>query len=168
MSRVFLANEKSLDRKIVLKVIPRELAAAVMLDRFRREVQLAAQLQHPHILPLFSAGEINGLPYFTMPFVNGESLRKKLAGGGTPPIPDTIRILREVASALAYAHHCEIVHRDIKPDNVLMSHGSAIVMDFGVAKAIQASMRERDDALTSEGLAIGTPAYMSPEQAAGD
>jgi len=168
MSRVFLANEKSLDRKIVLKVLPRELAAAVMLDRFRREVQLAAQLQHPHILPLFSAGEINGLPYFTMPFVNGESLRKKLAGGGTPPIPDTIRILREVASALAYAHHCEIVHRDIKPDNVLMSHGSAIVMDFGVAKAIQASMRERDDALTSEGLAIGTPAYMSPEQAAGD
>ena len=168
MSRVFLANEISLDRKIVLKVLPRELAAAVMLDRFRREVQLAAQLQHPHILPLFSAGEINGLPYFTMPFVNGESLRKKLGGGGTLPIPDTIRILREVASALAYAHHCEIVHRDIKPDNVLLSHGSAIVMDFGVAKAIQASIRERDNALTTEGFAIGTPAYMSPEQAAGD
>jgi eukaryotic-like serine/threonine-protein kinase len=168
MSRVFLASEISLDRKIVLKVLPPSLAAAVMLDRFRREIQLAAQLQHPHILPLFSAGEVEGVPYFTMPFVSGESLRTRLGAGGVLPISDTIRILREVASALAYAHQSGIVHRDIKPDNVLLSHGSAIVMDFGVAKAILAATRLAEDPLTSEGYAIGTPAYMSPEQAVGD
>ena len=168
MSRVFLAHEVSLDRKIVLKVLPSELAGAVMLDRFRREIQLAAQLQHPHILPVFSSGEVNGLPYFTMPFVNGESLRKQLGGAGGLPIGDTVRILREVASALAYAHRCGIVHRDIKPDNILLSHGSAMVMDFGVAKALHAALRPTDEALTSEGHVIGTPAYMSPEQAAGD
>jgi serine/threonine protein kinase len=168
MSRVFLAHEVSLDRKVVLKVLPPGLAAAVMLGRFRREIQLAAQLQHPNILPLFSAGEVNGVPYFTMPFVNGESLRKRLGKGGGLPIPETIRILREVASALAYAHQCDIVHRDIKPDNVLMSHGAAVVMDFGVAKAIQAAIDQSDSRLTSEGYAIGTPAYMSPEQSAGD
>jgi serine/threonine-protein kinase len=168
MSRVFLANEIALDRKIVLKVLPADMAATVMLDRFRREIQLAAQLQHPHILPLFSAGEVNGVPYFTMPFVNGESLRKKLGAGGRLPVADAVRILREVASALTYAHQCDVVHRDIKPENVLLSHGSAIVMDFGVAKAIQASTRQKDNALTSEGFAIGTPAYMSPEQSAAD
>lgn len=168
MSRVFLANEVSLNRKIVLKVLPSELAGAVMLDRFRREIQMAAQLQHPHILPVFSSGEVSGLPYFTMPFVIGESLRKQLGASGGFPIADTVRILREVASALAYAHRCGIVHRDIKPDNILLSHGSAMVMDFGVAKAIHAAMRPNDNALTSEGLVIGTPAYMSPEQAAGD
>jgi serine/threonine-protein kinase len=168
MSRVFLANEISLDRKIVIKVLPSELAGAVMLDRFRREIQLAAQLQHPHILPVFSAGEVDGLPYFTMPFVNGESLRKQLSEAGGFPISDTVRILREVASALAYAHRCGIVHRDIKPDNILLSHGSAMVMDFGVAKALHAALRPNDASLTSEGLVIGTPAYMSPEQASGD
>ncbi len=169
MSRVFLANETSLDRKVVLKLLPRELAAAVMLDRFRREIQLAARLQHPHILPLFSAGEVDGLPYYTMPFVNGESLRKKLGqGGGGLPITDIFHTLREVASALTYAHRCDIVHRDIKPDNVLLSHGSAMVLDFGGAKAIQAATRERDEVLTSEGFAIGTAAYMSPEQSAAD
>jgi len=168
MSRVFLANEVSLNRKVVLKVLPSELAGAVMLDRFRREIQLAAQLQHPHILPVFSSGEVNGLPYFTMPFVNGESLRKQLGAAGGLPIGDTVRILREVASALAYAHRCGIVHRDIKPDNILLSHGSAMVMDFGVAKAIHASIRPSEEALTSEGIVIGTPAYMSPEQATGD
>ncbi len=168
MSRVFLANEISLDRKIVIKVLPSELAGAVMLDRFRREIQLAAQLQHPHILPVFSSGEVDGLPYFTMPFVNGESLRKQLGPGGGFPIGDTVRILREVASALAYAHRSGIVHRDIKPDNILLSHGSAMVMDFGVAKALHAALRPNDASLTSEGLVIGTPAYMSPEQASGD
>lgn len=168
MSRVFLANEVALDRKIVLKVLPSALAATVMLDRFRREIQMAAKLQHPHIVPLFSAGQVNGIPYFTMPFVNGESLRRKLGRGAGLPIPEAIRILRDVASALAYAHQCEIVHRDIKPDNVLLSHGSAMVVDFGVAKAIHASIRDADDAQTSEGFAIGTPAYMSPEQSAGD
>jgi TolB-like protein/Tfp pilus assembly protein PilF len=168
MSRVFLANEVSFDRKVVLKVLPAELAGAVMLDRFRREIQLAAKLQHPHILPVFTAGEVNGLPYFTMPFVNGESLRRQLGEAGRLTVGDTVRILREVASALAYAHQCGVVHRDIKPDNILLSHGSAMVMDFGVAKAIHAAIRPTEDALTSEGFVIGTPAYMSPEQAAGD
>ena len=168
MSRVFLAHDNSLDRKIVLKVLPAEMAATVMLDRFRREIQLAAQLQHPHIVPLFSAGEVDGVPYFTMPFVNGESLRKKLGHGGSLPISECVRILREVASALAYAHQYGVVHRDIKPENVLLSHGSACVTDFGVAKAIRAAQRKTDGDLTSAGIAIGTPAYMSPEQSTGD
>jgi len=168
MSRVFLANEIALDRKIVLKVLPSAFAASVMVDRFRREILLAAKLQHPHIVPLFSAGQVNGIPYFTMPFVNGESLRRKVGRGTGLPVPEVRRILREVASALAYAHQCGIVHRDIKPDNVLLSHGSAMVVDFGVAKAISASLRDADETHTSEGFAIGTPAYMSPEQSAGD
>jgi serine/threonine protein kinase/tetratricopeptide (TPR) repeat protein len=167
MSRVFVANEIALDREIVLKVLP-SFAATVMLDRFRREIQMAAKLQHPHIVPLFSAGQVNGIPYFTMPFVNGESLRRKLGRGTGLPIAETTRILREVASALAYAHQCDIVHRDIKPDNVLLSHGSAMVVDFGVAKAIHAAILDADETHTSEGFAIGTPAYMSPEQSAGD
>ncbi|MCR4340051.1 MAG: protein kinase [Gemmatimonadaceae bacterium] len=166
MSRVFVAHEAALGRKVVVKVLPPDMAAAVNIDRFRREIQMAAQLQHPHIVPLLSAGETQGLPYFTMPFVKGESLRAKLARGGELPVSESVRVLREVASALSYAHENGVVHRDIKPENVLISGGSAMVTDFGVAKAVSAS--SGGASLTSLGVALGTPAYMAPEQATAD
>ena len=168
MSRVFVAEETALHRKVVIKVLPREAAAQVSLERFKREILLAAKLQHPHIVPLLTAGESNGLPYFTMPFVDGESLRVRLARHGELPVNHAIRMLREIASALAYAHEHGIVHRDIKPDNVLLSGGSAMVTDFGVAKALSASSHAEHGGLTSLGVALGTPAYMSPEQASAD
>jgi serine/threonine-protein kinase len=168
MSRVFLARDNSLGREVVIKILPPEMAAAVSSQRFRREVQLAANLQHPHIVPLLSAGETNGLPYFTMPYVKGESLKAHLLKVGELPLSEAIRILREVASALAYAHENNIVHRDIKPDNVLISGGSAVVTDFGVAKALTASSDVTGSSLTSMGVALGTPAYMAPEQATAD
>jgi len=168
MSRVFVAEETALDRKVVIKVLPPETAAQVSLERFKREILLAAKLQHPHIVPLLTAGESNGLPYFTMPFVDGESLRVRLARHGELPVNHAIRMLREIASALAYAHEHGIVHRDIKPDNVLLSGGSAMVTDFGVAKALSASSTAEHGGITSLGVALGTPAYMSPEQASAD
>ncbi len=168
MSRVFVAHETALGRKVVIKVLLPELAAGVSVDRFRREIQLAAQLQHPHIVPLLSAGEFEGLPYFIMPFVSGESLRARMMRSGELPIPESVRILRDVVSALAYAHSFGVVHRDIKPDNVLISGGVAVVTDFGVAKAVTASSGSSGVPLTSFGLALGTPAYMAPEQASGD
>ena len=168
MSRVFVAEETALHRKVVIKVLPREAAAQVSLERFKREILLAAKLQHPHIVPLLTAGESNGLPYFTMPFVDGESLRVRLARHGELPVNHAIRMLREIASALAYAHEHGIVHRDIKPDNVLLSGGSAMVTDFGVAKALSASSHAEHGGLTSLGVALGTPAYMAPEQASAD
>src|SRR5437016_9547160 len=168
MARVFVAEETALDRKVVIKVLPPETAAQVSLERFKREILLAAKLQHPHIVPLLTAGESNGLPYFTMPFVDGESLRARLARHGELPVNHAIRMLREIASALAYAHEHGIVHRDIKPDNVLLSGGSAMVTDFGVAKALSASSNAEHGGMTSLGVALGTPAYMSPEQASAD
>ena len=168
MSRVFLAEELALGRRVVVKVLPSEMAAQVSLERFKREILLAAKLQHPHIVPLLSAGDANGLPYFTMPFVEGESLRARLARHGEFPVSDAIRILREIVAALAYAHERGIVHRDIKPDNVLLSGGSAMVTDFGVAKALSASSNADHGGVTSLGVALGTPAYMSPEQATAD
>src|SRR5881628_4240472 len=168
MSRVFVAAETALDRKVVIKVLPPETAAQVSLERFKREILLAAKLQHPHIVPLLTAGESNGLPYFTMPFVDGESLRVRLARQGELPVNEAVRMLREIASALAYAHEHGIVHRDIKPDNVLLSGGSAMVTDFGVAKALSASSNAERGGLTSLGVALGTPAYMAPEQASAD
>jgi serine/threonine protein kinase len=166
MSRVFLAHETALGRKVVIKVLLPELAAGVSVDRFRREIQLAAQLQHPHIVPLLSAGEAEGLPYFIMPFVTGESLRARVARDGELPIAETVRILRDVVSALVFAHARGVVHRDIKPDNVLLSGGVAVVTDFGVAKAVSVSAEHAAVGnLTSLGVALGTPAYMAPEQA---
>jgi tetratricopeptide (TPR) repeat protein len=165
MSRVFLAEELALSRQVVIKVLPPEMGAGVNQDRFRREVQLAARLQHPHIVPLLSAGSAGDLLYYVMPFIEGESLRVKLAREGELPVTDAARILREVTDALAYAHEKGVVHRDIKPDNVMLSSGHALVTDFGVAKAV--SEAAGGTSLTSLGMALGTPAYMSPEQATG-
>jgi serine/threonine-protein kinase len=165
---VFLGVERALDRRVVVKVLPAEMAGHLSVERFRREINIAARLQHPHIVPLLSSGEMLGLPYFTMPFIDGESLRARLARDGPPPLSETIRILREVASALAYAHEHHVIHRDIKPDNVLLSSGAAMVTDFGVAKALHAAGSSGSFGTTSAGVAIGTPVYMAPEQAVAD
>src|SRR5687767_7418735 len=169
MSRVFVADETSLGRKIVIKVLPPELAAGVNVDRFKREIQVAARLQHPHIVPVLSAGEFEELPFYTMPLVDGSSVRARLANGPLS-ITETVNILREVARALAYAHANGVVHRDIKPDNVLLTGGSATVTDFGIAKALSAARVEGPESptRTARGSSSGTPAYMAPEQAAGD
>ena len=168
MSRVFVARERQFDRMVVLKVLPAELHGLTALERFRREISVAARLQHAHIVPLLSAGDARGVPFFTMPLIEGESLRARLAGGAELPLAEAVRILREVASALAYAHEHGVVHRDIKPENVLLSGGAAMVSDFGVSKALSASTSESASGLTSVGLALGTPEYMSPEQASAD
>ena len=168
MSRVFVAEDRALERPVVIKVLHPELAAGVNVDRFKREVQLLARLQHPHIVPILSAGEADGLPYYVMPFVRGESLRARLERGPLAPA-EAAGLLADVAKALAAAHAEGIVHRDIKPDNILVSGGAAVVADFGIAKALS-SARLREDAgtLTSLGTSLGTPAYMAPEQVAGD
>src|SRR3989454_300394 len=166
MSRVFLAEEMELARRVVIKVLPPEMAAGVSIDRFRREIQLAAALQHPHIVPLLHAGHVGDVLYYTMPLIEGESLRTKLARDGALPIADSVRILRDVVDALAYAHRYGVAHRDIKPDNVLISAHHAVVTDFGVAKALGEATGETS--LTSVGVTLGTPAYMAPEQAAAD
>jgi serine/threonine-protein kinase len=170
MSRVFVAEDVALGRRVVVKVLPSEVLSSVSRERFRREIALVAGLQHPLIVPLLTAGELEGVPYFTMPLVDGETLHARLRRSGELPIEDTIRLLREVASALAYAHRKGLVHRDIKPDNILLTEDHAIVSDFGVAKALTAATAGDDGthALTSVGIALGTPAYMAPEQAAAD
>ena len=164
MSRVFVAEEVALGRKVVVKVLPPEMGASVGAERFRREIQLAASLQHPHIVPLLAAGHSDDLVWYTMPLIEGESLRTRLAREGELPVPEVVRLLRDVADALAYAHQHGVVHRDIKPDNVLITGHHAVVTDFGVSKAIAAATGEAG--LTSVGVALGTPAYMAPEQAA--
>ena len=165
MSHVFLAEELALGRRVVVKVLPAHFAGSVSIERFRREISVAARLQHPHIVPLLAAGEIEGLPYYTMPYIEGQSLRARLARGELP-IAETISLLRDVARGLEYAHAKGVAHRDIKPDNVLIAGTSAMITDFGVAKAI--SEATEHTGLTSSGIAVGTPAYMAPEQAAAD
>ena len=166
MSRVFVATEKSLNRQVVVKVLPYEMAAGVNRERFRREIQLAAQLQHPHIVPLHAAGSSGDLLYFTMPYIEGESLRHALHENVKFSPREVVRILHDVSDALAYAHSRGVIHRDIKPGNVLRSGSHAVVTDFGVAKAISAALPSVG--MTTSGMAIGTPAYMAPEQLAGD
>ncbi|MEP7064554.1 MAG: protein kinase [Gemmatimonadota bacterium] len=169
MSRVFVAEETALGRSVVVKVLAPELAAGVNVERFRREILLAARLQHPHIVPLLTAGETSdGLPYFTMPFVEGQALRGAMEKRGALSVAEAIRVLRDIAEALGYAHAHGVVHRDLKPENVLLSGGSAVVTDFGVAKALSAATEEGSGTFTSAGVALGTPAYMAPEQAAAD
>jgi len=166
MSHVFLAEEVRLGRQVVVKVLPPEMAAGVNVDRFEREIHLAAKLQHPHIVPLLTAGSEGTLLYYIMPRVEGRSLRARLVHEHELPVNEVVRILRDVCDALAYAHGHGIVHRDVKPDNVLLSGKHALVTDFGVAKAVSSSSGA--GTLTSLGMALGTPAYMAPEQAAGD
>jgi serine/threonine-protein kinase len=168
MSRVFVAEDTALARPVVIKVLHPELAAGVNVDRFKREVQLLARLQHPHIVPILSAGEVDGLPYYIMPFVRGESLRARLDKGPMAPA-EAAGLLADVAKALGAAHSEGVVHRDIKPDNILISGGAAVVADFGIAKALStARLKEDSSTLTSLGTSLGTPAYMAPEQVAGD
>jgi serine/threonine-protein kinase len=164
MSRVFVATDKALGRKVVVKVLPPELTAGVNRERFRREIQVAAQLQHPHIVTLLSAGEDGELLYYTMPYIEGESLRHSLEKGPLA-VRDVVRILHDVVDALAYAHARGVIHRDIKPGNILRQGSHALVTDFGVAKALNAATIS---GITSAGMVIGTPSYMAPEQLAGD
>ncbi|HEX9166541.1 MAG TPA: serine/threonine-protein kinase [Gemmatimonadales bacterium] len=162
MATVYLAHDLKHDRQVALKVLKPELSAAMGTDRFPREIHIIAKLQHPHILPLYDSGAVDGLLYYVMPFVEGESLRARLARVGRLSIAETVRLLHDIADALAYAHAQGIVHRDIKPDNVMLSGRHASVTDFGVAKAVRASA---GDKLTTVGIAVGTPHYMAPEQA---
>ncbi|HUQ18626.1 MAG TPA: protein kinase [Gemmatimonadaceae bacterium] len=168
MSHVFVARDEALGRDIVIKVLPRELAAEMSAERFAREIKLAAALQHPHVLPVLSAGVADRLPYYTMPFVRGESLRVAM-NNKSLSTDDALAVLRDIARALRYAHGEGVVHRDIKPENILLSSGSAVVVDFGIAKALSASRTEAPGGtLTLVGTSMGTPQYMSPEQAAAD
>ena len=168
MSRVFVAEEVRLKRKVAIKVLSPELAQGLSVDRFEREIQTVAGLQQANIVPVLTAGDTEGLPFYTMPYVDGESLRARL-GRGPLAVTEVIGVLRDVSKALAYAHRNGVVHRDVKPDNVLLSEGTAVVTDFGIAKAISAARTFGVGAtLTQVGTSIGTPAYMAPEQAAGD
>ena len=172
MSRVFVARDERLDRRVVIKLLPPQVTATISAERFKREIMLAAGLQHPNIVPVLSAGEFGTLPYFIMPFIDGESLRARMMRGPLS-VRETVTILKDVVRALAFAHGRGIIHRDIKPDNVLLAAGAAVVTDFGVAKALSASRQKQGvqtsaPTMTGVGTSLGTPAYMAPEQAAAD
>ncbi|HEY7636502.1 MAG TPA: protein kinase [Gemmatimonadales bacterium] len=165
MATVYLAQDIRNSRQVAVKVLGPELASAIGTGRFNREIEIAARLVHPHIVPLFESGVAEGLLYYVMPLIEGESLRGRLAREGALPVEDVVRIAREVGGALNFAHQHGFVHRDIKPENILLQAGTAYLADFGIALAVQGADQER---LTNTGLSLGTPAYMSPEQASGD
>ena len=164
MAVVYLARDLKHDRQVALKVLRPELAASIGTDRFLREIRIAAKLTHPNILMLIDSGEADGLLYYVMPYLEGESLADRLVRERQLPIEDALQITREVADALSHAHSQGVIHRDIKPENILFEGGHAVVTDFGIARAVSAAGGEK---LTETGLAVGTPAYMSPEQAMG-
>ena len=169
MSRVFVARETALDRLVVIKVLAPELTATLSAERFKREIMLAARLQHPNIVPLLASGMAGQSLFYTMPLVDGESLRERIDRERPMAPADIIRILEEVSSALAYAHGEGIVHRDIKPENVMFFHSRAVVLDFGIGKALTVAARDDDEGrITQAGVSLGTPTYIAPEQAAGD
>ena len=165
MATVYLAEDLKHHRQVAIKVLKPELAAVLGPDRFLREIEIAAHLTHPHILPLYDSGEAAGLLYYAMPYIAGESLRDRLKREKQLPLGDALRIAREVADALTVAHSQSLVHRDVKPENILLGGGHAVISDFGIARAITEAGGDR---LTATGVAIGTPEYMSPEQATGE
>src|SRR6202011_869458 len=172
MATVYLAHDKKHDRKVAIKILHAELSAVLGAERFLQEIRVTANLQHPHILGLIDSGligedvgELKGRPYYVMPYVEGESLRQRLDKEQQLPVSDSVRIATEVASALDYAHRHNVIHRDIKPENILLHDGSAIVADFGIALAVTQAGGAR---ITQTGLSLGTPGYMSPEQAMGE
>jgi serine/threonine protein kinase len=167
MATVYLAEDLRHRRKVAVKVLRSDLAATLGPERFAREIEIAAQLQHPHILPVLDSGDAGGFLFYVMPYVDGESLRDRLKRQGQIPVSEAVRLLSEIADALAYAHAHGVVHRDVKPDNVLLSGRHVLVADFGVAKAVSQASGALP-ALTTAGLAIGTPTYMAPEQATAD
>ncbi len=174
MSRLFLAADTSLDRQVVIKVLPPDFSSALSAARFKREIDLTAHLQHPHILPVLAAGAKDGLMYYVMPFIAGESLRHKLEYEKILPVVEACRLLREVADALAYAHEQGVVHRDLKPENILLQGNHAILADFGIAGALMAAQggtgehKANEERLTGTGMSVGTPGYMAPEQLVGE
>ncbi len=165
MATVYLAQDLKHDRKVALKVLRPELAAVIGAERFLSEIKTTANLQHPHILPLFDSGEADSFLFYVMPYVEGETVRDRISREKQLPVADAVRITSEVAAALDYAHRHGVIHRDIKPENILLHDGSALVADFGIALAASKAGGTR---MTETGMSLGTPHYMSPEQAMGD
>lgn len=169
MALIFVARDEALGRDVVVKILMPDLAATLNVERFTREIKLVAKLQQANIVPVLTAGAAGALPFYSMPFIEGLTLRQRMQRGPPPSLSESVRILGDIARALEYAHEHGVVHRDIKPENVLLSGGTAVVTDFGIAKAINAAQTQpHGRILTGAGSSVGTPGYMSPEQAAGD
>ena len=168
MATVYLARDLRHEREVALKVLHPDLTESLGRDRFTREIHLAARLTHPHILPLYDSRAVGGFLFFVMPVMQGQTLRERLMQEGPLPVEASVRIAEEIADALDYAHRHDVVHRDIKPENILLHEGHAVVADFGIGKAVVAAAGTQVSALTQVGITVGTPAYMSPEQAAGE